>query len=64
MKNTWKIILSVVGGLVLAAAAVVTVIHFWEDIKARLPMGKKECDCDCDCEPELEEDFEEIVVEA
>ena len=42
-NSNWTLILTIVGALVVLAAAVAAVIHFWEDIKERLPF---KCNCD------------------
>ena len=52
MKNsTLKMILAIVGGVVVLAAAAVAVIHFWDDLKKYLPCRK--------CNKE-QEDFADI----
>lgn len=39
-KNSWGLICSIVGGAVIAAAAIVALVHFWDDLKALLPCCK------------------------
>ena len=53
MKNngTLKLILAIIGGVVVAGAAAVAVIHFWDDLKKYLPC--------CKCNKE-QEDFADI----
>ena len=52
MKNsTLKMILAIVGGVVVLAAAAVAVIPFWDDLKKYLPC--------CKCNKE-QEDFADI----
>ena len=52
-NNTLKLVLTVIGAVVVIAAAVAAVIHFWEDIKKYLPCKKKE---------EEFEDFDDIEI--
>jgi len=52
-KGTLGKILAVVGALVVLGGAVAAIIHFWEEIKAKLPCCKKD---------EFE-DFEDFVEE-
>ncbi len=51
-KNNVGIICTIVGGAVIAAAAVVALIHFWDDIKKLLPC--------CKCTEEATEDFADL----
>ena len=53
MKNnsTLKLVLAIMGGVVVAGAAAVAVIHFWDDLKKYLPC--------CKCNKE-QEDFADI----
>lgn len=39
-NSNWGMICSIVGGIVIAAAAVVALLHFWDDIKVLLPCCK------------------------
>ncbi len=50
-ENGLKKILAIIGGLVVLGGAVVAIIHFWEDIKEKLPCCKKSA----------LEDFEDFV---
>lgn len=50
-NNNLKLICSIVGGVVIVAAIVVALVHFWDDIKKLLPS--------CKCKEELDE-FEDI----
>lgn len=50
-NNNLKLIFSIVGGVVIVAAIVVALVHFWDDIKKLLPS--------CKCKEELDE-FEDI----
>lgn len=52
-NNHLGIICSIVGGVVIAAAVVVALIHFWDDVKKLLPC--------CKCNEESDEfvDIEE-----
>lgn len=61
-NNTLTVILSIVGAVVVIAGAVAAIIHFWDDIKAKLPCKcKDECDDFCDdCEDILEEEEDAV----
>ena len=61
-NSNWTLILTIVGALVVLAAAVAAVIHFWEDIKERLPF-KCKGDEECYLEDEDEEDVEFVRYE-
>ena len=55
-NGTIKLICAIVGGVVILGAMVVTLVHFWDDIK-------KLCPC-CKCKEEdalEEEDFEDLA---
>ena len=61
-ENKTKAILAIIGGIVVVAAGIAAIIHFWEDIKKKLPICKCECECD-DCCEELPEEEEVDFVE-
>ena len=50
-ENGLKKILAIIGALVVVGGAVAAIIHFWEDIKEKLPCCKKN----------TFEDFEDFV---
>ncbi len=63
-ENKTKAILAVIGGIVVVAGAIAAIIHFWEDIKKKLPQCKCECeDCCEDLAEEAEEALEELEEE-
>ena len=53
-KGTLNKILAVLGALVVIGGAIVAIIHFWEEIKAKLP---------CCCKKNEFEDFEDFMEE-
>ncbi len=55
-KGTLGKILALVGALVVIGGAVAAIIHFWEEIKAKLPCCRKD-------EFEGIEDFEDFMEE-
>ena len=52
-NSSLKLVLAIIGALAVIGSIVVTVIHFWDDIKKLLPCGKCE-------EAEDLEDLEDI----
>lgn len=47
MKNsTLRLILGIVGAVVVLGAITAAVIHFWDDIKRLLPIGKSDIELD------------------
>ncbi len=57
-KGTLGKILAIVGALVVLGGAVAAIIHFWEEIKAKLPCCKK--DEFEDFEDFMEEELDEL----
>ncbi len=55
-----KMVLAVIGAFVVLGGAVVAIIHFWEDIKKKLPCCKDECE---DFEELLEDELDELEEE-
>ncbi|MBP3412010.1 MAG: hypothetical protein J6K89_02000 [Oscillospiraceae bacterium] len=72
-EGALKKILAIIGALVVVGGAVVAIIHFWEDIKDKLPCCKKskidefedfvddELDALEDVAEEVEDDMEDFV---
>lgn len=58
-ENSLNKILALIGGLVVLAGAVVAIIHFWEEIKARLSCCCKEDELD-ELEDFVEDGMEDL----
>lgn len=56
-NSTMKLICAIVGGVVIVGAMVVTLVHFWDDLKKLCPCCKRE---EAEALAE-EEDFEDLA---